>query len=411
MLPPKILEILSHNKLFENVKPDDLAWLTMDMVEERSYLRGAYILREDDPKIDSIYLITAGVVQITKKLATGDDHAIKELRAGDFIGEMSLLEGEKRSASARCLIPVTAMLIHHKAFNQLLVQVPHVQSNLIREMAAKLRESDVHMISEISRAVTIMRLNQVIADQKAELENQKMQLQELNAAKDKFFSIIAHDIKNPLASLMGFSELMHQSFGQLELHQIRSIAESIYDSSHHLYNLIENLLQWARSQTGSLVCEQAWIALAPVVNETVLLLTPSALSKQIQLIHQIAEDHSVYVDRNMFSTVIRNLISNAIKFSHPGGQINIRSIAHDRFIEVAIKDSGVGIPADMLSALFRIDVQQSTHGTANESGTGLGLILCKEFVEKNGGTIRVESEVGIGSTFFISLRQATDNIS
>ena len=239
------------------------------------------------------------------------------------------------------------------------------------------------------------------------LKRSEQRLREANATKDKFFSIIAHDIKNPLSVNMITNELLLSSFEDLETEQIKGFIKSIKHSSEHLFKLLENLLTWARAQTGAISYEPMPMDLQLIIEGNITLLTSSALSKNIKLNSLVKEGMWVFVDMNMLTTVIRNLLSNAIKFTKEGGEITITAEKRSDFIEVAISDTGVGISEKKLGRLFKVGEKNiSTKGTANEKGTGLGLILCKEFIEKHGGKIWVESEERIGTTFSFTLKKA-----
>jgi len=236
-----------------------------------------------------------------------------------------------------------------------------------------------------------------------ELKHSREELKELNAAKDKFFSIIAHDLKNPLGAFKNITELLSESFNQASHERKQSLIKKMKRSATHLYDLLENLLQWARSQTGKISFTPEKTDLYTLVNNALFVHTMNAEKKNIQLTSDISRDTCVYVDRSMIDTVFRNLITNAIKFTPEGGAVRVFSRDDGAFIEVAVEDTGVGIAEAYVPNLFRIDVHCSTLGTAQEKGTGLGLILCKEFIERNKGSIRVESREGEGTTFLITI--------
>ncbi len=235
------------------------------------------------------------------------------------------------------------------------------------------------------------------------IESQNLQLRELNAQKDKFFSIIAHDLKNPFNSVMGFSELLVDQIREKDYDGIEQYASIILQSSQHAIDLLTNLLDWARSQTGRLEFSPEYFELAKLTEEICTQLNDSADQKSIKLLKDIPNKIPLFADKNMISTVIRNLISNAIKFTGEGGEIIISAKKDTDEILFSVKDNGLGIAPNRIKKLFRIDTNESTYGTNNEKGTGLGLILCKEFVEKHGGSIWVESELGKGSEFFFTL--------
>jgi signal transduction histidine kinase len=244
-----------------------------------------------------------------------------------------------------------------------------------------------------------------VEEQAKELIKINNQLKETVATKDKFFSIISHDLKNPMAALMGLSEVMYKDYSLLDEKQKNNMVKGIYGSSKNAYNLLDNLLIWSRMQTGGINYNPEKINLHKLINETGNLLESMRAGKNIELDLSIDLNLEVYADKYMLSSVVNNLLSNAIKFTPVGGIIRISSVLKENgYIKICISDSGTGIPQENISRLFRIDQSYSSKGTNDEKGTGLGLLLCKEFVEQNGGTIWVESEPGKGSQFFFTVR-------
>ena len=229
------------------------------------------------------------------------------------------------------------------------------------------------------------------------------ELQLLNQTKDKFFSIIAHDLKNPFITILGFSELLHTDFNELSDEEKLYYIEEMKKSAETSHNLLQNLLQWSRSQTGRIDFNPADISIDELIFQNIVLLTPTAERKNISINYTADKNNHVFADNDMIDTVIRNLISNAIKFTNRDGKISISTDSTGPLLKVSVKDNGTGMSKEVKEKLFRLDVNQSTAGTDNETGTGLGLILCKEFIQKNGGTISVESEEGSGTTFSIML--------
>ncbi|HPI19604.1 MAG TPA: ATP-binding protein, partial [Candidatus Kapabacteria bacterium] len=234
------------------------------------------------------------------------------------------------------------------------------------------------------------------------MESEK-QLKELVATKDKFFSIIAHDIKNPLSIFLNISELLISMFDSLNKEEILSFINDINTSAKNLYNLLENLLNWSRIQTGRIVHQPNIFYINVLIENVFNVLEMSFKQKNISFELNIPPTEIAFVDADMFSTVIRNLISNAIKFTYPNGKIVVYSEDLINFVKISVKDNGTGMSEEEVSRLFRIDSHQSKRGTNEERGTGLGLILCKEFIEKNNGKITVESELEKGSNFSIIL--------
>ena len=237
-----------------------------------------------------------------------------------------------------------------------------------------------------------------------EINRKNMELLQINATKDKFFSIIAHDLRGPLASFMGLAQIMAEDLSSLTMSEIQEIAVDMKNSATNLFRLLENLLNWTRMQKGQITFTPEIIRLRPVIDESVEILREPAKNKGIKIDFDVPDDFEVYADKNIFGTIVRNLVSNAIKFTHKGGNVLISAFAGtDREIRISIRDTGIGMDQQMIDNLFRIDVKTNRKGTDGELSTGLGLLLCKEFVEKHGGLLRVESEEGKGSVFYFSL--------
>ncbi len=236
-----------------------------------------------------------------------------------------------------------------------------------------------------------------------EQKRQQQQLVELNATKDKFFRIIGHDLRNPFGSIMGLSEIIIEQFTDFSEQNILEMITQIHKSSKMAYNLSENLLTWARSQSGDIEFKPIRIHVANLINSTIDLLLGHARQKNIELKTNIEEGIHVFADENMLSTIIRNLTSNAIKFTREHGIVIISALAKDNKTVFSVSDTGVGIEKENIDKLFRIDEEHTTLGTNKEKGSGLGLILCKEFVDKHGGILWVASTLGKGSTFSFSI--------
>jgi signal transduction histidine kinase/Tfp pilus assembly protein PilF len=236
-----------------------------------------------------------------------------------------------------------------------------------------------------------------------ELVESERNLRRLNSTKDKFFSIIAHDLKNPFNALMGFSETLNRDYKDLTREQIQTYIQIINKSANDLYQLLENLLEWSKSQTGNINYNPVIFNVAEVAGKGIEPVNVYAERKGISLRCEIDGRMTAWADRNIISTVIRNLTGNAVKFTHTGGFVKISATEKDRFIELSVIDNGIGIGKIEQKKLFSIYHNISTAGTGDEKGTGLGLILCKEFVEKSGGCIWVESTAGKGSVFTFTI--------
>ncbi|GET25163.1 ATP-binding protein [Prolixibacter sp. NT017] len=241
---------------------------------------------------------------------------------------------------------------------------------------------------------------------KAEAEIKRMNEELLisNAEKDKFFSIIAHDLRSPFNSFLGLTQVMAENLQDLTMEEIRKFSLTMRDSVSHLYRLLENLLQWSRMQQGMILFNPEIIPLCSIIIDSLDILAEPAQAKEIEITCAIPNNLEVFADVNVVQTIIRNLVSNAIKFTPRGGKVDIAAqVLPDRFIEVSVADTGIGMDREMLDKLFRLDGKVNREGTEGETSTGLGLILCKEFIEKQGGKLWVESEVGKGSVFYFTL--------
>ena len=270
----------------------------------------------------------------------------------------------------------------------------------IRKLQQELRQQN----ETLERyAEMLAQKNDELKAKNAELDEKNGQLNLLNADKDKFFSIIAHDLRNPIGALRELPQLIAENLDNYSKDELRRLITMQRDAARNLFELLENLLTWSRMQRGLIDFNPEPIQVSALVQRSIALLMPSAAQKAITLTQAVNPSLLGMADHKMIDAVVRNLISNAIKFTNQGGTIEVSGNDDGAFMTIAVKDNGVGIGEQFLPKLFRIDEQYRRTGTANERGTGLGLILCKEFVERNGGEIRVESKVGNGSTFSFTL--------
>lgn len=258
-------------------------------------------------------------------------------------------------------------------------------------------------IIPIKDAKETVELGMIVAHNITERKNTEKKLKELIADKDKFFSIIAHDLKSPFNSLIGFSEFLANDYETLPPEQVKMFATNINKTARGAFTLLENLLQWSMFQTGRLEYSPSKFNITPLIEEINNIYYIGALRKNILLKLPEVNGIFVYADRNMVFTIIRNLISNSIKFTKPGGEIGILLEDGNDMVTITIYDTGIGIKKEDLDKLFLMDKNVTRKGTDNEMGTGLGLILCKEFIEKNNGKFSIESELNKGTKFIFSL--------
>ncbi|MCK9414348.1 MAG: CHASE domain-containing protein [Prolixibacteraceae bacterium] len=237
-----------------------------------------------------------------------------------------------------------------------------------------------------------------------ELKSKNEELRRVIAEKDRFFSIIAHDLRSPFSGFLGITGLMAEEMQNLTMEEMQQMAISMKKSADNLFRLLENLLQWAGMQQGLIPFQPKLVRLLPIANESLSLVSEVAKNKWIKILSQISDETEVWADAKMLQTVIRNLLSNAVKFTYKGGQITLSAqTTGDLGVVISIKDSGIGMSPEMVDNLFLLDSKSNRKGTEGEPSSGLGLLLCKEFVEKHGGKLWVESEVGMGSTFSFNI--------
>ncbi len=243
------------------------------------------------------------------------------------------------------------------------------------------------------------------SEQELKLKNEE--LVKLNAEKNKFFSIISHDLRGPLGGFMGLTEMLTEDSQDFTEDEKKEAISALNDLAHNTFKLLENLLEWAQMDRGVLTFNPEKIDLKTAITECVKIAAESARVKNIEIVSELADGSVVFADNNMLHTVIRNLLSNAIKFTPVGGKVTVSAAtAENKLIVISVKDTGIGMNDEMRNNIFRIDVKTKRPGTQGEPSTGLGLLLCKEFIERHGGKIRVESEVGKGSTFSFTLPAA-----
>jgi PAS domain S-box-containing protein len=235
------------------------------------------------------------------------------------------------------------------------------------------------------------------------IQNQNQVLNKLNSDKDRFISILAHDLRSPFSSLLGLSELLSENVLDNDVEENAEMANLLFECAQNIYRLLEDLLMWAKSQSGRVPFEPQKVNLNEIFIEILETLSHNASLKGISLNSASNLDLNFLADGNMLKTILRNLISNSIKFTNPGGQVNILAERTGQGITIAVSDNGIGIAPEVIGKLFDITQTHTTKGTADETGTGLGLFLCKDFVEKHGGKIWVNSEINKGTTFYFTI--------
>ena len=342
--------------------------------------------------------------------------ANKAMRQMVNVGEKSLighscfnLMHDKGCATSNC--PHLGMIRDRKTHT---IQLYEPKFGLYLEISAiPIFDADNNLLGSmhIARNITIQK------ESEARLQEYNKELEDLNQSKDKFFSIVAHDLRSPFQGMLGFTDLILDELDELSKEEIREYLQKVRDSSYGAFSLLENLLNWSRLQTGRMQYNPSEFNLTEAVAGIISLLNSNAQGKNIQFYSTLSEEYRVFADRQMVHSILLNLATNAIKFTFPGGSVHFDakikiidsseddSTADDqqKQIEISITDTGTGMPAEALGRIFKIEDHFSLAGTSNEKGAGLGLILVKEMAEKHGGTLRVVSEEGKGSTFSFTI--------
>ena len=331
-------------------------------------------------RLNAMYIIVSGSVVVHD-----EEHIFTQFGERDYFGEYSLIDSYVRSATVTAQAQTHLLRLNQEDFLQIIEDNVEVSKAVLKALIKRLRDNNI--------------LEERLTRNSIEIEKQKKELEELNATKDKFFTIIAHDLKNPFNTVIGLTELLMDRYDTYKDAKRKEFIYQINKFSNNVFNLLEDLLQWAKSQTGRMEINREKVDIYELVCENKALYENKAIEKGIEIRSEVKSGEFAYIDRNMISTVLRNLICNSVKFTKSGGKIVIKVKHIDKHIEIGVLDTGIGIPESNISKIFEIDSNISTMGTDEETGTGLGLIISKEFVEKNSGTINVMSTEGVGSSF------------
>jgi two-component system sensor histidine kinase/response regulator len=383
------VSILNSIEIFKDLETSLLEDLARAL-KPKSVKPGHVLFNKGD-KDYALYIIVDGKVMVH-----ANEHVFAFFTKNQYLGEYSLVDSTPRSASVTAVDPTNLLSLDQKTFFQLIERRSEISIAMLKGLVVRLRDYN-QLEAELTKK------NIEIEKQSKELEKQRTELEALNTTKDKFFAIIAHDLKNPFSTVLGLSELLAREFESFDSESLKNFITQIYKYSNNTFNLLENLLQWSMVQTGRMPMRPKIVNLKGIIEENVDLLIGNANQKNIEVKIVASNDCSAYVDVNQITTVVRNVLSNAIKFTPIDGSIEIAVESADDYWRVAVIDNGMGIEEKDIVRLFHIDSNPTTIGTSQETGTGLGLILCKEFIERNGGKIWVESTVGKGSRFFFTV--------
>jgi two-component system, sensor histidine kinase and response regulator len=365
---------------------------------------GESLFRKGDAS-DSMYVIAKGCVRIHD-----GDYTFTQLEPPASFGEYALVQESSRTASATASATAcertTLLRIDRALFQRQLRDNCGFLYGLLQCMLNRIVEKDFTEEQIDWNREEIRRQRDQIASQRDEVEKQGRLLAQMNAVKDKFFAIVAHDLTSPLASLSMMTRALSERPAYLTPEKAQEYARMIHESATMACRLMENLWDWSRSQTNTLEFKVERVNLHGAVRDSFALLDVCAQHKRIALRNEVPEDLWALADARSVSAIVRNLVSNAVKYTGEGGRVTVSATQAGGRVEWTVADTGVGIEAERLDGILRLDAGTSTRGTAGERGTGLGLKLCREFVEKMHGDIRVTSQAGRGTTFTVALPMA-----
>ena len=393
--------LLRQVEMFKEVDDEALALLTSRMKEVRRN-KNEVLFKKGDPG-NSMYIIVEGSVKIHN-----NEHVFATLNSKQYFGEYSLIDQTTRSTSATTARPSRFLILMQEDFDNIMASKPMLWRKLMIPTIKRLRSFNDIEEHLTQKANEIEKGQALLMAEKQELEKQKADLEQKNSAKDRFFTIISHDLKNPFSAIINITDLMLNDIYHNDPQKDREYIKQINFYSHRIFGLLENLLQWARSQTGQIKISYKKIDLNSMFNNIIELQSGVAQQKNIFIDMDPDLDLYAFADQNMVTFIFRNILSNALKFSLDNSTVTIKAEETDNdMIAISITDQGMGMDEKQIDNLFKIDSRSLSYNDNNElEGTGLGLILCKEFVEKNNGTISVSSTKGKGSTFTFTIPKA-----
>jgi len=349
----------------------------------------------------ALYIILEGSIQVHD-----NEYIFTTLNRKQFFGEYSLIDSSLRSATATAVKDSILLKLEQETFINLTKKTPDVWQNMLVTLVKRLRDYNILEEKLTLRTLEIQRKKYEIEQEKESIKDQKKELESINLTKDRFFSIIANDLKSPFSSIQKISNSLSKDYDKLDDEKIREYILQMNKFSNNAFKLLENLLKWAQSQTGSLKINFRRSNLLQLVNEVIDLYESNAYEKSISFQLELDESVYGYFDYDMVTVIFRNLIANAITFSRANSTIGIVVNESNDMLIIEIRDEGIGMDEKVVGQLFKIEHRKDMDITAQTENTGLGLILCKEFVLKNGGEIWAESIKNKGTTIKFTLPKA-----
>ncbi len=394
-----IVKLLKEVEIFSEFGNDTLKELSNGM-KEITLKKGETLFNKGD-KENAMYIILDGSVEIHD-----NDYIFTTLNSKQFFGEYSLIDSAVRSASVTAVHNTNLLELKQEEFEKVTLKQPELWKNILIPLIKRLRDYNIIEEKLTMRTIDTKKKKYEVEQEKKNIVNQKKELEAINATKDKFFTILGHDLKNLFNTVIGISDLLLKKIDQLEKEQIVNYINQINRYSKNTFNLLENLLQWARSQTGSLKINFKRTNVKKMIDSVVELYEINAQQKSISLTKNVNSELHGYFDIDMITTVIRNLVSNSLKYTNTNGKIDISAFEIDDMIQIEVTDTGIGISKEDLKNLFNISNKQKSANLFEKENTGLGMALIQEFVLKNGGEIWVESELNVGTKIKFILPKA-----
>lgn len=401
LLPQIIFEADSYGQItYVNPVAFNIFGYTIEEFQKGFHFLNAVVPEEHDKAKLGIYKI------ISNKSSSTNEYNLRRKDGSTF---PAIISSTPIISADKC-IGIRGIIIDLSESKKAEAEIRKLNEELEQKVIKRTEELKNALINQEKTNIELRLLNEDVARESAKLlalneqlaESERM-LRIANETKDKFFSIIAHDLKNPLQALLLSSDLLIRYTDTFDRDSIAAKSQQIHNTVQTLARLLDNLLTWSRSQLGRIIYKPKVFSINAIITKVLDLHKDSILQKQIEVEFDNSLDYAVVGDKDMIETIIRNLLSNAIKYNKPMGSINIRLLKSDNHLEISIADTGIGIGKEDIDNLFKMDVSKRTIGPSKDKGTGLGLLICKEFAEKNGSKIIVESELGIGSIFSLTL--------
>lgn len=374
------IEFLKNMRIFKKASDEELRDLASSLSDQIVH-EGETIICKGD-QANNMFIIAKGKVRIHD-----GKYTLNEVGKGHVFGEYSLFHTHTRTASVTTLETTYLLKLSQQDFKGLLKKNPHIQIAVIESLVDTIAVQNL--------------LEKELAEKKNQIEIQKKELEKAIKTKDRFFSLVAHDLRSPLSSLSSYLNLLINS-ELLSREEIIAYAKDIQLSVENVVEMLNNLLNWAVSETGEWQFKEKSFSISSSLDRVVELYQSLADKKSIKLINK-SKDLLVYADNNSVDVIFRNLVSNAIKYTPENGKIQLDAKEDGDYILISVKDNGLGMNEATIENLFSIDIKNKIGATSEQSGTGLGLLLSKEFAEKNGGSLHFKSELDKGSTFFVNL--------